>query len=592
MFAKLYGCVRPDFCSILLTCFSVATLSAAPQLRLSTTAVGPIYVESGATTPAQSINAFNIGTGSLNLSIASSASWLTGTIGSPATCTGGPVAACLPVTVAVSTASLAVGTYTGSLTLNDPNAIDSPQSVVVTVQVNGAPASANLYVTPYGGPASTAVLNVNTGGSVHSSITTSDNGPWLSFALSGGGSYIFYTPYQVQVTAQPNQSGNYTGTVALSGSTYAPDNQTIAVNLTVTTQPILQITPLTYNLVQGQAAQAYSVNFQNIGMGTLSISGVTTSGGSWLSGITSGGGSTVSLTVDPSSLSPGSYTGTVTLASNAANTTIPIPVQVTVAAQSGPQISFGGVVDNASFSSGKAVGSGTIAAVFGTQFSATGPAYASVVPLPTTLAGIQVLVNGTAAPLFYVDAYQADFQVPFGLSAGSAVVQVVRNGQAGNMVSASVDSIAPRLFTLPSLGPAPDTSPWGIVINASDGTLALPSTLGVPAHPAHVGDVITIYALGLGPVSPSVDTGAGAPSTAPLAQAVNNVSIYFGGGFLGESSAVPSYAGLAPTYVGLYQINVTIPPGTPTGNIPVTIEMPGHASNFVEMAIIPAATSM
>lgn len=170
------------------------------------------------------------------------------------------------------------------------------------------------------------------------------------------------------------------------------------------------------------------------------------------------------------------------------------------------------------------------------------------------------------------------------------MIQVLRNGQPGNQVSASVDSIAPRLFTLPQFGAAPDTSPWGIVINASDGTLALPASIGVPAHPAHIGDVITIYALGLGPVSPSVATGSGAPASPPLAQTVNPVTVYFGGGFLGNSTAPASYAGLAPTFAGLYQINVTIPPGTPIGNVPVTIEMPGHASNFVEMAIAATPT--
>ena len=589
------GCVRPSYCSIILVCFSAATLAAAPQLRLSTTAVGPVYVETGANAPAQTINAFNIGDGSLNLSITSSASWLTGSIGSPTTCSNGPAPSCIPVNIALNVAGMALGTYTESLTLTDPNAIDSPQNVTVTVQVNGAPASANLYVTPVGGPAATAVLNVNTGGSVKSSVKTSDNGPWLSFAVAGGGSYTFFTPYQLQVSAQSGQSGTYTGSVTLSGSSYAADNQTIAVTLYVTSQPILPISPLTYNVIQGQAAQTYSVNFQNIGLGTLSISGVSAAGGSWL-GAQPSGGSTVALSINPSQLSPGSYLGSLTLSSNAANSSTPIPVRVNVAAQGNPLISVGGFVDNAAFATGQAVGSGTIAAVFGSQFSATGPAYASSVPLPTTLANVQVLVNGTAAPLFYVDANQADIQLPFGLSAGQAVIQVLRNGQPGNQISASVDSIAPRLFALNQLPGSSDTSPYGIVINASDGTLALPSNLGgLPpgaAHPAHIGDVITIYALGLGPVSPSVTTGSGAPATAPLAQTVNPVQVYFGGGFLGNSIADASYAGLAPNFVGLYQINVTIPPGTPTGNVPVTIEMPGHASNFVEMAIVPAAITM
>ena len=483
------------------------------------------------------------------------------------------------------------GVYTGSLTLNDPNAIDTPQNVTVTLQVDGAPASLNLYVTPYGGPSSTAEVNVNTGAAVNSSVKTSDNGPWLSFASTGQGTFGFYMPYQLKVSAQPNQSGNYTGTVTLTGSPYSADNQTIAVNLEVTTQPILQISTLTYNAIAGQAAQTYTANFQNIGMGTLSISGVSTSGGSWLSAQVAGGGPAVSVTINPGSLAVGTYSGSLTLNSNAANTALAIPVAVNVTAQGGPLISVGGVVDNAAFLSGQSIGSGTIAAVFGSNFSASGPAYASSLPLPLTLAGVQVLVNGVAAPLFFVNANQADFQVPFGLTAGTAVIQVTQNGQGGNQVSAPVDSVAPRLFTLPQFGAAPDTSPWGLVLNASDGTLALPSTINAPAHPAHVGDTITIYALGLGPVSPSVTNGNGAPATAPLAQTVNTVTIQFGGGFLGNSTATASYAGLAPNFVGLYQINVTIPPGTPTGNIPITIEMPGHASNFAEMAILPAPTT-
>ena len=594
MFARLTGCVRPGFCSIVLVCFSAATLAAAPQLRLSTTAVGPVYVGNGANAPAQTVNAFNIGSGSLNLSISSSASWLTGSIGSLTTCSNGPAPSCNPIAITINSAGLALGTYTESLTLTDPNAIDSPQSVTVTVQINGAPAGTDLYVTPNSGPTNTAVLNVNTGGSVQSSVKTSDNGQWLSFAVSGGGSYTFYTPYQLRVTSQPGQSGNYTGTVALSGSPYAADNKTIAVNLHITNQPILQISPLTYNVIQGQVAQYNGVSFQNLGLGTLGISGLTTSLGNWFTAQAPGGGSTVAISINATSLSPGSYSGTLTLNSNAANSSVPIPVRVNVAAQGNPLISVGGFVDNAAFETGQAVGSGTIAAVFGSQFSATGPAYAGSLPLPTTLANVQVLVNGTPAPLFYVDANQADIQLPFGLTAGQAVIQVARNGQGGNQISANVDSIAPRMFALTQLPASSDTSPFGIVINASDGTLALPSNLGGlspgAAHPAHIGDVITIYALGLGPVSPSVTTGSGAPATPPLANTVNTVTINFGGGFLGNSTAVPSYAGLAPNYVGLYQINVTIPPGTPIGNVPVTIQMPGHASNFVEMAI--AAASM
>jgi len=272
------------------------------------------------------------------------------------------------------------------------------------------------------------------------------------------------------------------------------------------------------------------------------------------------------------------------LASNAANAAVPIPVRVNVAAPGNPNVFFGGVVDNAAFVTGQALASGSIAAVFGTQLSNTGPANASGFPLPTSLGGVQVLMNGNAVPLFYADANQVDFQVPFFFTTGQVNVQVVRNGQPGNRVSATIDSIAPRLFSLKQLPAAPDGNPYGLVVN-SDGTLALPSNLGVPAHPAHRGDIVTIYALGLGPVAPPVNTGDPAPSTEPFARASNQVQVVYGGGAAGSATATPTYAGLAPTFAGLYQINVLIPQTALTGNVPVSLILPGHNSNLVDIAI-------
>ena len=97
--------------------------------------------------------------------------------------------------------------------------------------------------------------------------------------------------------------GNYTGTVVVSGSVYSADNNTINVNLHVTSQPIIQVpsSPITLNVVQGQCAQTYNATFQNLGLGTLSISGATpstTAGGGWLSAASTGG-SGLSITADP-----------------------------------------------------------------------------------------------------------------------------------------------------------------------------------------------------------------------------------------------------------------------------------------------------
>jgi adhesin/invasin len=583
----------PGFLTVVLACLSAVTLTAAPQLRLSSSTVGPIYVQAGSNGPAQSINAFNIGDGALNLTAASSnSSWLNGTVVGASTCSGGPVSPCIPVNIALNTAGLAIGSYTEYLTLADPNAIDAPQVVTVTVQVNGAPTNAEFYITPNNGASTaqsdTAFMTVNTTGTVISTVKTVDANQWLNFVLFGG-NHVLYTGYEVRVTAQPGQAeGNYSGTVILSGSVYSSDNKTINVNLHVTSQPIVQFpsSPVTFNLVQGQAAQTYNVSLPNVGLGSLATTGANanaSTGGSWLSAAPAGS-NTIGVTANPSALAPGSYFGTVTLVSNAANTAVPIPVRVNVAAPGNPVVFFGGVVDNAAFATGQAVAAGSVAAVFGTQLSASAPAYASSFPLPTNLGGVQVLINGVAAPLFYADANQVDFQIPTYLGAGQITIQVLRNGQPGNRVSATVDSVAPRLFALRQLPSAPDGSPFGVV-NNSDGTLAIPSNLGPAGHPAHRGDVITIFALGLGPVSPAVNTGDPAPSVEPLARTTNQVQVTYGGSTLGATTATAIYAGLAPGFAGLYQINVLIPLSAPTGNVPVTITLPGHTSNVVEMAI-------
>ena len=138
-------------------------------------------------------------------------------------------------------------------------------------------------------------------------------------------------------------------------------------------------------------------------------------------------------------------------------------------------------------------------------------------------------------------------QVPFEIVPGQAIVQVVRNGQPGNKVSASVSPSAPRLFVTGQT--ASNGAPYGAVFN-SDGTLALSSNMATGAHPAHLGDVLTIYALGLGPVMPSVADGEPAPS-APLAATTSSVQVTYGGNGFATVTTNAIYAGLAPFFAGL-----------------------------------------
>ncbi len=161
------------------------------------------------------------------------------------------------------------------------------------------------------------------------------------------------------------------------------------------------------------------------------------------------------------------------------------------------------------------------------------------------------------------------------------MVQVERSdGSLSNPVSVSIAPRAPRLLLL--------SGGYGAIVNYYDGSLPMPTgTYGVFAtHPAQVGDALTIYAIGLGQTSPAVASGAPAPgSPDPLARLSTTPTVLFGTG-IAAASATPFFAGLTPTAAGLYQVNVIIPPGVPTGsNINVSLVFPDSTSNIASIAI-------
>src|SRR5581483_2152291 len=148
-----------------------SALHAAPRLKLFDTSLN-VSVAQGVNGAAQTINAFNTGDGRLNLQASSSVPWLVPTVGPAQSCA--LVGLCTPVRIALNTSSLPKGFYRGTITISDPNAIDAPQLVSVTVAVGGnVPDKLDFYVNP-GNSSSSSFI---TGGPVNAS---SSNVPWLS----------------------------------------------------------------------------------------------------------------------------------------------------------------------------------------------------------------------------------------------------------------------------------------------------------------------------------------------------------------------------------------------------------------------------
>jgi uncharacterized protein (TIGR03437 family) len=187
----------------------------------------------------------------------------------------------------------------------------------------------------------------------------------------------------------------------------------------------------------------------------------------------------------------------------------------------------------------------TIATLYGTNLSwDTYAAQASDISnqdLPTQLEGVTVLVNGIPSNLFYVSPGQINFLMPYGIVASSAVVQVVRQGAAGPAVTIPMAVTAPAFFV------------WNgdlAIGEHADGSLISPQA------PAQSGEIVILFAGGLGRTSPDTASGQIAEAATPILLAAQ-LQILLNGSPCPAASVL--YAGLAPDFAGLYQINFRLP---------------------------------
>ncbi|HEY1340578.1 MAG TPA: hypothetical protein VGF59_23865, partial [Bryobacteraceae bacterium] len=226
-----------------------------------------------------------------------------------------------------------------------------------------------------------------------------------------------------------------------------------------------------------------------------------------------------------------------------------------------PAILDNGVVNAADYKA--QISPGALASVFGTNFASGS---ISTTPLPTSVNGVSVVVNGVAAPLLYLSPGQINFQVPWETTGAAAAVTVRINGGDSNPISTPLRTAAPGLFTVPSGA--------GVVQNSD-------YTLNGPDHPAKPGGTIIAYLTGSGPVAPQVGDGVPTPN-AGFVRIQSDVSAQ-----IGTASAKVDFAGLAPNFVGLVQMNIVVPDGLAAGDYPLSVSVNGEMSNAGTISVRP-----
>jgi len=310
------------------TFFSAISLSAAPKLRISTASIGPVTVISGQDGPTQTVQAGNPGDGDLALQVSANSPWIAVSLGSASPC--GQFRMCTPVQIALKTASLTKGSYTGLVTLTSAKAAESPQTITVTVKVSGGvPDALDLYLPPN----SMTSATFTTANSLTTAVNNPQGGPVLSIAAVGGGSFAYTYSYQVTAIVPPGTAeSDYKGTIALASSAPAANVKNMPVTVHVTSAPIASFSNVDLELhaAQGSAKVETTVDLSNIGQGTLTVSGATVSGGAWLTA--KAAGNKIVLWADPTGLKPGLYQATLSVASNAKNTLSLVPVGLEVRA--------------------------------------------------------------------------------------------------------------------------------------------------------------------------------------------------------------------------------------------------------------------
>ena len=200
------------------------------------------------------------------------------------------------------------------------------------------------------------------------------------------------------------------------------------------------------------------------------------------------------------------------------------------------------VENAASFEAG--IAAGAIETAWGVNFAGGQTVIAPAAAWPAQLGGVKALLNGSALPLLYVSDGQINFYVPADATLGAGTLTVVT--PSGGQASATVN-VKP---SQPGIFP-------GAVLRAG-------STSSAVTTAVRAGDYVEVYCTGLGPTQ--LSGGMQWTVQTPIA-------------FVGSAPATVTFSGLAPGFVGLYQVDVQVPAGLAPGLQPLTLTITPLHSN-------------
>jgi len=194
--------------------------------------------------------------------------------------------------------------------------------------------------------------------------------------------------------------------------------------------------------------------------------------------------------------------------------------------------------------------------------------------LPFSLGNVKVIIDNAAVPLLYVSPSQINVMIPPNEIAGNVTVQVVRQSVAGPPMTISLVTGAPALFV------SADHYALAQDFNAN-------YALATARTPALPGDLIILYATGLGGTQPLPNIGQ-IPQFAGFVNGFTTgaLQVLLNGKAL-DPKTIP-YAGLTPGFAGLYQINFYLPGDCPANPL-IQIAMSGQVS--ATSVMLPVAIS-